>query len=462
MMISVYNQTLKASTSSARQAILKNNGLHLVENAFWEIANFDPYLAYSYGMLHAFDSGKWGKHQWPLFQDHLTELQKAQLTRNVRQVPRWRGLQNFQMVTAVEFADGNDYRNILKVILPFIVDLLPRNSVVVQAIRLCGIIRTITAMNPVTKEQIRLSVDLGKKYDYSKHHNLVHLPEDLRAKGSTINYTTRPGEGFQQEVQQAYNQTNFKNTETQMTQIDENQEAIARIRTAVNTHDQLMAANLQEQDMTNGDGCPTPVVSKNHWALGSPLHSISAKKYALQYVGTLGFRNFEKKLLSFLSEHIDAPENLLEPLHITPYQCLYLHYCSMEDWQEKRDILCCNPKFHGNPQYDCVLINTNPITFGRIIALFSCHEPGKSDIQQDIALNQNLQPSSWKPKTKWEGYKVFKEKDFDFFLMKYFIRGCHFIPAFGTSNKCYYLNDMADGDTFLCFFLQERLSQSQL
>ncbi|KIJ28043.1 hypothetical protein M422DRAFT_270732 [Sphaerobolus stellatus SS14] len=161
--------------------MLKNHGLHLVENAFWEIANSDPYLAYSYDMLHAFDSGEWGKYQWPLFLDHLTQPQKVQLTRNMSQVLRWRGLNHYQEVTAVDFADGNNYRDILKCILPCIVDILPRDSIVVQAIRLCGINQTVASLNLVSDEQIEymekclpkyaaicscLSLDLHKNYNY--------------------------------------------------------------------------------------------------------------------------------------------------------------------------------------------------------------------------------------------------------------------------------------------------------
>ncbi|KIJ28811.1 hypothetical protein M422DRAFT_269862 [Sphaerobolus stellatus SS14] len=460
VMVSVYNQALEVSTSTAQQTILKNHGLHLVENAFWAIANSDPYLAYSYDMLHAFDSGEWGKHQWPLFRDNLTQSQKTQLTRNMKQVPRWRGLKHFQ----ARYSEGA---------VGF--DILPRNSAVIQAIRFCGIIRAIASLNPISEEHIEylemclpkyekvcshLSADLDKNYNYPKHHNLLHLPEDLRAKGSTVNYTTRPGEGFQQEVKQAYDQTNFKNTEPQMTRIDENQEAIARIRTAVDIHDKLMDIALQEENITDGDECPKPIISQNHWSLGSPLRTISAKQYELRQVGRPGFRHFEKKLRSFLSDNIDAQERPLEPLEITAYQCLYLRYRSIEDWQEKQDVLRCNQDFHGQPRYDCILINTNPVTFGRIIALFSCHGPGK--IRHDIAFIRILRPSSRKPKTKWEGCKVFEEKEFDFFLMKYLIRGCHFVPTFDGSDKRYYLNDLVDGDAFLRFFLEERLSQSRI
>ncbi|KIJ31961.1 hypothetical protein M422DRAFT_266328 [Sphaerobolus stellatus SS14] len=69
-----------------------------------------------------------------------------------------------------------------------------------------------------------------KNFNYPKHHSPFNLPEDLRAKGVTENYSTCPGEGFQQEVQQAYGQTNFRDIEPQVVRIDENQEVIACIR----------------------------------------------------------------------------------------------------------------------------------------------------------------------------------------------------------------------------------------
>ncbi|KIJ49008.1 hypothetical protein M422DRAFT_246784, partial [Sphaerobolus stellatus SS14] len=283
----------------------------------------------------------------------------------MKQVPRWNGLKHFQAVAAIDFADGNSYRDILKCILHCIVDILPRNSAVIQAIRFCGIIRAIASLNPINEEHIEylekclpkyekvcshLSADLDKNYNYPKHHNLLHLPEDLHAKGSTVSYTTRPREGFQQEVKQAYDQTNFKNTEPQMTRIDENQEAIARIRTAVDIHDKLMDIALQEENITDGDECPEPIISQNHWSLGSPLRTISAKQFELRQVGRPGFGHFEKKLRSFLSDNIDAQEKPLEPLEITAYQCLYLRYRSIEDWQEKQDVLRCNQDFHGQPR----------------------------------------------------------------------------------------------------------------
>ncbi|KIJ63480.1 hypothetical protein HYDPIDRAFT_92193, partial [Hydnomerulius pinastri MD-312] len=44
------------------------------------------------------------------------------------------------------------------------------------------------------------------------------------------NHSTRPGEGFHQEVQEAYKPTNCKNTDPQIARVDENQEAVAHLR----------------------------------------------------------------------------------------------------------------------------------------------------------------------------------------------------------------------------------------
>ncbi|KIJ41730.1 hypothetical protein M422DRAFT_171963, partial [Sphaerobolus stellatus SS14] len=140
------------------------------------------------------------------------------------------------------------------------------------------------------------------------------------------------------------------------------------------------------------------------------------------------------------------------------YQCLYLRYRSLENWQEYQDILRCNPKFYGEPRYDCVVINTERVSFARIYALFSCETPSKT--RHDIALIRKFQTSSWKPKTVWDGCRILEEKIFDFVFIKYLIRGCHMVPAFEKSGKIFYLNDLVDGDAFLRFFLDDRLSQT--
>ncbi|KAF8512875.1 hypothetical protein BU17DRAFT_53777, partial [Hysterangium stoloniferum] len=61
-----------------------------------------------------------------------------------------------------------------------------------------------------------VSAEYGKDFHFPKQHAPSHLYHDITHKGSTINYTTWTGEGFQQESRAAYFQTNYKNVEKQV------------------------------------------------------------------------------------------------------------------------------------------------------------------------------------------------------------------------------------------------------
>ena len=39
------------------------------------------------------------------------------------------------------------------------------------------------------------------------------------------------------------------------------------------------------------------------------------------------------------------------------YRCVTLKYQSKIDWTEARNILHCNPDFHGKPHFNCVVIH---------------------------------------------------------------------------------------------------------
>ncbi|KIJ39542.1 hypothetical protein M422DRAFT_257594 [Sphaerobolus stellatus SS14] len=460
---------------SSRMSFLLDAGLHFVKNAFWKINNSSPYDAYSYDLLHAFDAGEWGKHLWPLVLEVLKPV-KDRISRmhanlysltSMRRIPRWRGLKHFHSVAEMDFADGNSFRDILKCVIPCIVQLLPSNASLVHCIRVCTILRSIAGLRVVTSDQIdaykkflikyekwckKVTKDHGKTFNYPKHHNLIHLPEDVENKGCTENYSTRPGEGFQQEVQQAYKQTNFKDTGPQITRIDENQEAIARIRMFVDIYDTEISRAMSAEDLT--DGCeppPKPVISQGNYALGSPLKRLSIDILENTKGNLRAYRSFGRRLQEFLGNELDEESRPSGFLTITPYQCLYLTYMSMEDWREKIDILRCNPSFHNRPRYDCVVVNTNPITFARLEFIFTCED--SSNRQCDVALVRMLKNSRWRPRTKWEGCRVLEEKNYEFVLLKYLIRGCHMIPTFEKEDGTYYLNDLVDSDAFLRFFL---------
>ncbi|KAG5633260.1 hypothetical protein H0H81_009345, partial [Sphagnurus paluster] len=79
----------------------------------------------------------------------------------------------------------------------------------------------------------KLSKVYDKNPNFPKQHAIDHVIAEIRTKGATDNDGTHVGKGFQQESSQAYDQTNRKNAKDQMAQIDEKQEAIAKIQMAI-------------------------------------------------------------------------------------------------------------------------------------------------------------------------------------------------------------------------------------
>jgi len=258
---------------------------------------------------------------------------------------------------------------------------------------------------------------------------------------------------------------------SQMVRIDENQEAIARIRMAVNSHDKEVQRMNDELDKSDGEQLPPPTRTQAHWAVGSRQRKIELGLYEEQNSDNPAFRRFGSRLLSFFQETLNSDTQLRPPFHVSnsdlllsldsnlsvqiiPYQCLYLQYRSLEDWREKRDILRCNPRFYGAPRYDCVVINTSPISFARLQGLFTCRDLDKKECT--VALVSLFQPSTWKPRTNWDWCRVFEERGYSFVLLDYLVRGCHMIPVFDNPG-IFFLNDLVDGDAFIRFYLQNRL-----
>jgi hypothetical protein len=170
----------------------------------------------------------------------------------------------------------------------------------------------------------KVSKEYQKNFNFFKQHYVSHIITDIRRKGTTDNTSTRPGEGFQQEAAEAYKQTNKKQAEnqvgsllthiinnlnlvlvvTQMVRIDENQEAIAHIRMAIDNDN--MARTLQAQagveDCELAD-CPESYSVQHHWKFGSP-NGTRLDSRELERLCTptdRSFISFDERLRSFIT-----------------------------------------------------------------------------------------------------------------------------------------------------------------
>ncbi|KAJ6459080.1 hypothetical protein C8R45DRAFT_766722, partial [Mycena sanguinolenta] len=73
-----------------------------------------------------------------------------------------------------------------------------------------------------------------KDFNFLKQHSLSHAIDDFKSKGISCNMNTHVGKGFQQEVEKMYHKTNGTHVEHQIFPQDENEEAMACIKMAVN------------------------------------------------------------------------------------------------------------------------------------------------------------------------------------------------------------------------------------
>ncbi|KAJ6495094.1 hypothetical protein C8R45DRAFT_823984, partial [Mycena sanguinolenta] len=123
----------------------------------------------------------------------------------------------------------------------------------------------------------------------------------------------------------------------------------------------------------------------------------------------------------------------------------------LEDWQGLRDIVRCNPQFHGDARYDSVLFNSESpgMSFARLSTLMRCTLESKH--QFDVALVRLFQQSKWTPKTAWAGCQVHEEgKEYSLLLMDYVIRGALLTPATDSGrDNLHFLVDTIDADMFL-------------
>ncbi|KAK6966673.1 hypothetical protein R3P38DRAFT_2815922 [Favolaschia claudopus] len=262
-MQSVVCRARNAATKGEKEEILKKHGLHDVDHFLWGFRFSDSHTASAYDVLHKDDVGKNGHHFWPLVLEVLETISgKGTFAKNMRKFARWPGLKHFNQVTTIHFSDGETFYHIMK----------------------------------------KVSDEYGKNFNFPKQHATSHVIQDIRTKGTTNHFSTRPGEGFQQEAREAYNQTNFKDVVPQMTRIDENQESIARIRMAIDEYEKQRTLDEKEEDNIEESSNHSAITSAS-WRFGAPERITNSRAFTdiLKALGhSIG--DFDTMLRDFIAE----------------------------------------------------------------------------------------------------------------------------------------------------------------
>ncbi|KAJ7898508.1 hypothetical protein B0H13DRAFT_1884243 [Mycena leptocephala] len=292
----------------------------------------DPHEAISYDPLHADDGGFWGTHLFGQI-NVLRSWAEKRL-----------GLNHFDSVMNTTLNDGSKHEDVAKTML-------------------------FVAHNVLVDEPGLLLLQALRSYlDYAPLSSLRSIPQTTLAVGrnelltldSTMKQYIAACEGTEQYANKDWNVPKF--------------------------HSRLHVFDHIEKKRASRNFGTKTILSNID--IGSKLKPVSFAKLEQDMSHDAAFHRFRVKFGIFTTQFLAAHNYNLpngQPVRfdgtdtISPFQFLKIHYESMSDWKWTADYLRCNPKFHGHPRYDCVLVKTTdkPI-FAQLLYMFSCTVENKS------------------------------------------------------------------------------------
>ncbi|KAG2145458.1 uncharacterized protein EDB93DRAFT_1241120 [Suillus bovinus] len=353
-------------TKAKQEKKLKSQSLRDVENSLNLSKLLDIFHALCFDRLHTHHEGLWGKHLWIKLQKCVNEVGRHPATKideGFVAVPRWRNLNHFKEVMGVSFADGTKQEDILKLILFVAHDVLNPEThksgyLLLQCIQAHLDVDMFTALEVHTTQTLaagRAALDEfsrlmdkyiseseceSKSWDFPKYHLGVHLFDDIKAKGITRNFNTKPNEKAHRPLK------NLTSSE----QISNNLVS-AWIHYRINNLDaynaRKEASDLDDSDsddeVLNAPGSE----SSFHIKLGSCQRASSIHAIQQAHLEDPAFHQFHTKLNCFLNM-----------IPVTEFRYLKANFESMVDFRTSTDYLRYSPMFHNAPRYDSVIIRT--------------------------------------------------------------------------------------------------------
>ncbi|KAG1864594.1 hypothetical protein C8R48DRAFT_747876 [Suillus tomentosus] len=367
-------------TKEKREKKLKSQSLRDVKNSLNLSKLLDVFRALCFDHLHTHHEGLWGKHLWIKLQKCVNEVGRHAATKideGFAAVPRWRNLNHFKEVMGVSFADGTKHEDILKLILFVAHDVLDPETHESGYLLLQYMFAALEVHTTQTLKYISESECESKSWDFPKYHLGVHLFDDIKAKGVTRNFNTKPNEKVHRPLKKYYQlRTNFKQVADQILRADHWSLVSAWIRYRINDLD-AYNARKEASDLDDSDS--------DDEVLNAPgLESSFHIKLGSSHLEDPAFHQFHTKLNRFLNMIPVIARNGHVALElsaniVTEFRYLKANFESMVDFRTSTDYLRCSPMFHNAPRYDSVIIRTKDgIIFGRLIFIFTCLVEGTS------------------------------------------------------------------------------------
>ncbi|KAI0073421.1 hypothetical protein K474DRAFT_1677885 [Panus rudis PR-1116 ss-1] len=205
-----------------REAMLKDQGLRNIQNAFWIVNNSDPFKAVSFDRLHAYHEGLFGKHLWVLLQKFINGLgrQSAQAVDDyVKAMPSWRGLSHFFSSNIILFGTHGIFDQtkhslaykLLKVIRAYInLDILFAMEVHTEDTLATGD-QALLIYDQYLRDYKNASKgdeEYDKDWKFPKAHTHKHGFQDMRGKGPTRGFNSKINEKLHGPLKEAFDVSN--------------------------------------------------------------------------------------------------------------------------------------------------------------------------------------------------------------------------------------------------------------
>ncbi|KAG2109188.1 hypothetical protein BD769DRAFT_1392562 [Suillus cothurnatus] len=186
----------------------------------------------------------WGDHLWLELQFWLKDLGREAIVKidaNFDALPRWHDLKHFSQVVGVDFNDGPAHEDISKMIIFMAQNVLSRTNSELGYLLLCCTrcyvdLNIYAALEVHTEDTIAAGRDAlsrfstlmdlyieksqpetGKSWNFLKKHLLMHLFDNILAKGVTRNYNTKVNEKMHGPLRAIYLRwTNFRDVAPQI------------------------------------------------------------------------------------------------------------------------------------------------------------------------------------------------------------------------------------------------------
>ncbi|KIK14010.1 hypothetical protein PISMIDRAFT_17600 [Pisolithus microcarpus 441] len=234
-------------------------------------------------MLAVNFSGKFGDHLWAellRILDKAGHQTMAMVEKNM--MPRWHTLNHFDEALSISYTDGQKFEDLSKntekegyLLLHCLQAYIEFDLYTALELHMTHTIaagqEALSTFNALMQKYAQKTDNMKKNWNFPKNHTCMHAFNDIKAKGITHNFNTKPNEKMHGPLKEKYQKhTNFKNVAQQILDVNHLKAVLELIHCRISNYD-VYLSNM-EADMRSSEGNDVDNVEQEdffHVRLGS-------------------------------------------------------------------------------------------------------------------------------------------------------------------------------------------------